>query len=73
MSTFVQIAVNIPAVSGVFDYSLPAELEGSVGIGHLVTVSFGHQVVQGVVLRFVDTPAVAETKAVIDLLDESLS
>ncbi len=70
MSTFVQIAVNIPAVSGVFDYVLPAQLEGSVGVGHLVTVPFGHQVVQGVVLRFVDIPAVEETKSVIDLLDE---
>lgn len=68
--TFVQIAVNIPAISGVFDYSLPAALEGSVGVGHLVTVPFGHQVVQGVVLRFVDIPAVEDTKAVIDLLDE---
>jgi primosomal protein N' (replication factor Y) len=70
MSTFVQIAVNVPAVSGVFDYHLAPELEGKVGIGSLVTVPFGSQVVQGVVLRFVETPAVADTKAVIDLLDE---
>ena len=70
MPTFVQIAVNIPAVSGVFDYSLPAELEGSVGIGHLVTVPFSHQVVQGVVLRFIDQSSVQDVKAVIDLLDE---
>ncbi len=69
MNIFVQIAVNIPAVSGVFDYSLPAELEGQVGIGHLVTVPFSHQVVQGVVLRFIDQPSVQEVKTVIDLLD----
>ena len=70
MSTFVQIAVNIPAVSGVFDYALPTELEGRLGVGHLVTVPFSHQVVQGVVLRFIDHPSVQEVKTVIDLLDE---
>ena len=56
-------------MSGVFDYHLPSELEGKVGIGHLVTVPFGHQVVQGVVLRFLEIPSVEDTKAVIDLLD----
>ncbi|MCP4141704.1 MAG: primosomal protein N' [Chloroflexi bacterium] len=69
MPTFVQISVNVPAVSGVFDYHLPDNLEGKVGVGHLVTIPFGHQVVQGVVFRFVETPAVEDTKSVIDLLD----
>ena len=67
---FIQIAVNIPAVSGVFDYALPTALEGRLGVGHLVTVPFSHQVVQGVVLRFIDQPSVQEVKTVIDLLDE---
>ena len=69
MPIFVQISVNVPAVSGVFDYHLPENLEGQVGVGHLVTIPFGHQVVQGVVLRFVEIPAVEDTKSVIDLLD----
>ena len=68
--TFVQISVNIPAISGVFDYHLPSNLEGKINIGHLVTIPFNNQIVQGVILRFVDTPAVEDTKAVIDLLDE---
>ncbi len=67
--TFVQISVNIPAISGVFDYHLSPKLEGKVSIGHLVTVPFNNQVVQGVILRFVDTPAVKDTKEVIDILD----
>ena len=66
---FVQISVNIPAISGVFDYHLSGNLEGQVCVGSLVTVPFGKQVVQGVVLRFVETPAVEDTKEVIDLLD----
>ena len=68
-NTFVQISVNIPAVSGVFDYHLSNNLEGKVGVGHLVTVPFGHQVAQGVVFRFLETPSVEDTKSVIDLLD----
>ena len=47
---FVEIAVNVPRVSGVFHYHLPPELEGRLEPGHLVLVSFGEQVVQGVVL-----------------------
>ena len=66
---YVRVALNVPTVTGVFDYHLPPELEGRVKAGHLVTVPFGKQTVQGVVLELVATPAVAETKPVLDLLD----
>ncbi len=66
---FVRIAVNIPSVTGVFDYALPTELEGKIGAGHLVTVPFGRQTVQGVVLELLGQPSVAETKPILDLLD----
>ncbi|MDI6769088.1 MAG: primosomal protein N' [Anaerolineales bacterium] len=66
---YAQIAVNVPTVTGVFDYALPPELEGKVGAGHLVTVPFGKQIVQGVVLELTAKPAVAETRAILDLLD----
>ncbi|RPH61314.1 MAG: DEAD/DEAH box helicase, partial [Chloroflexi bacterium] len=68
---YVRVAVNVPAVSGEFDYHLPAELEGPVAVGHLVTVPFGNQTVQGVVLEFVPQPAVADTKPVLALVDET--
>jgi primosomal protein N' (replication factor Y) len=68
-SLFARIAVNLPTLSGVFDYHLPAELEGRVGAGHLVRVPFGKQTVQGVVLELTASPAVAETKALLELLD----
>jgi len=66
---YAQIAVNVPSVTGLFDYSLPAELEGKLGAGHLVTVPFGKQTVQGVVLELVSQPSVAETRPIADLLD----
>jgi primosomal protein N' (replication factor Y) (superfamily II helicase) len=69
MSSFARIAVNVPSLTGVFDYHLPSELEGKVDAGNLVTVPFGRQTVQGVVMELVLKPAVAETKAVIELLD----
>ncbi len=69
MPAFAQIAVNIPTLSGVFDYQIPPEMEGKIGPGHLVTVPFGKQTAQGVVFRLVTEPSVPETKAILDLLD----
>ena len=70
MTTFVQIVVNVPAVSGIFDYSVPEFLFGKVGIGNLVIAPFGKQTVQGVVFRFIDQPSVQEVKEIIELVDE---
>ena len=67
--TFIRVAVNLPAVSGEYDYHLLDELIGAVGAGHLVTVPFGRQIAQGIVLELLDQPAVAKTRDVIDLLD----
>ena len=67
--SFARIAVNLPSLGGVFDYHLPEELAGQVGAGHLVTVPFGRQTVQGVVLELVSQPAVADTKPILALLD----
>ncbi|HSB66635.1 MAG TPA: primosomal protein N' [Anaerolineales bacterium] len=69
MTTYVEVAVNVPQVSGTFHYHLPAELEGIIQPGHLVEVPFGRQQVQGVVFRFVGQPEVPETKPVTSLLD----
>lgn len=69
MPTYLEIAVNIPQVTDVFHYHLPAVLEGQVGPGHLVVVPFGRQQVQGVVLRRLDRPEVAETRPVLSLVD----
>ncbi len=69
MTTYVQIVVNVPAVSGVFDYAIPESLEGQIGLGHLVIVPFGNKTVQGVVFRFVDTPSVQNVKEILELVD----
>lgn len=69
MTTYVEVAVNIPQVTGLFHYHLPLELEGNLDIGHLVIVPFGHQNVHGVILRFIDQPDVPETRPVLGLVD----
>jgi primosomal protein N' (replication factor Y) len=73
MPRFIEIAVNVPQVSGVFHYHLPDELYGQVKKGHLVLVPFGARTVQGVALGFVERPMVAETKPVLELVDPAVS
>ncbi|NUM44994.1 MAG: primosomal protein N' [Anaerolineales bacterium] len=67
--TYLQIAVHVPQVTGTFDYHLPPALEGQVQPGCLVTVPFGQQTVQGIVIGEVEVPAVADTRPVESLLD----
>ncbi len=69
MTVFVEIAVNVSQIHKSFHYHLPPALEGQVEVGHLVTVPFGRQTVQGVVLARVEDPTVSKTKAVLELLD----
>ncbi len=66
---YVQLAINMPAVSGVFDYHVPQELSEQIQPGCLVEAPFGKQKVQGIVLRVVAEPAVQETRPVTSLLD----
>ena len=71
MTTFVQIVVNVPAVAGTFDYTVPDSLLGQMGVGHLVVAPFGKQTVQGVVFRFIDQPSVPEVKEILELVDRA--
>ncbi|MEL7643543.1 MAG: hypothetical protein AAGU25_05500, partial [bacterium] len=66
---FISVAVNIPTISGVFDYSIPPALEKDIHPGALVVVPFGKQVVQGIVVEQVEVPAVEETREIIAVLD----
>ena len=65
-----RIAVNVPQVSGVFDYNVPVTLQARLGVGSLVTVPFGKQTVQGIVVDLPNESAVAELKEVSSLLDD---
>jgi primosomal protein N' (replication factor Y) (superfamily II helicase) len=69
MPDYVEIAVNVPQVTGVFHYHLPPDLAGRVSLGCLVVVPFGQREVQGVVIRLIEQPEVPETRPVASLLD----
>lgn len=66
---YARVAVNVPTLSGEFDYALPPELAAQVRTGSLVAVPFGNQTVQGVVMQLLDQPSVAQVKPVLSLLD----
>jgi primosomal protein N' (replication factor Y) (superfamily II helicase) len=70
MHSYVEVAINLPQISDRFHYHLPDELIGGVRPGSLVIVPFGRQRVQGVVLGFIESPDVSETRPVEVLLDE---
>jgi primosomal protein N' (replication factor Y) len=66
---FARVAVNVSAISSLFDYSIPAELASQIQAGCLVTVPFGNQIVQGIIVQLIDSPAVENPKPILDLLD----
>jgi len=66
---FARLAVNIPAISGVFDYLIPAELVSQLQAGCLVTAPFGNQTVQGIVIELSDSSPIPNPKPILDLLD----
>lgn len=66
---FVRLAVNIPAISGVFDYTVPAELAPHLRAGCLVTAPFGNQTVQGIIVELTDSSSIPNLKPILDLLD----
>jgi len=69
---YAEVAINLP-VEGTFHYHIPAELAGRLEFGHLVEVSFGPQLAQGIVLAFHPRPPhfVTETKPILRLIDRS--
>jgi len=70
MPSYVEVAINLPQIFNTYHYHLPTDLVECVMPGSLVIVPFGKQRAQGVILRFVETPEVAETRPIEDIMDE---
>ena len=66
---FCRLAVNVPMLSGIFDYLIPTELAGRVQVGFLVTAPFGKQTVQGVILELTESSEIENPRPIIDLID----
>jgi primosomal protein N' (replication factor Y) len=59
---YAEVAVNSPGSRSTFSYAIPPGL--NVSAGQAVWVPFGSRVIQGIVLRLSDEPAVEETKEI---------
>ncbi len=66
---FARVAVNVSAISGLFDYAIPNELAPHLQAGCLIIIPFGKQTVQGIIVQLLDSPSVENPKPIIDLLD----
>jgi primosomal protein N' (replication factor Y) (superfamily II helicase) len=66
---FARLAVNVPTITNLFDYSIPSEIAPHIQAGCLVTVPFGNQIVQAIIIALIDSPSVENPKPIIDLLD----
>ncbi|NWF65031.1 MAG: hypothetical protein HXY38_12075, partial [Chloroflexi bacterium] len=66
---YARLAVNIPALSGIFDYTIPLQLASKIQPGCLVTAPFGNQIAQGIVVELSDSSSAPNLKPILDLLD----
>jgi primosomal protein N' (replication factor Y) (superfamily II helicase) len=66
---FARLAINVPTITSLFDYSIPSELAPHIQAGCLVTAPFGNQTVQGIIVQLLDSPSVENPKPILDLLD----
>ncbi|WKZ35834.1 MAG: primosomal protein N' [Anaerolineales bacterium] len=66
---YARIAVNVSAISGLFDYSIPAEFAPHIQAGCLIVAPFGERTVQGIVIELTDASPIQNPKPITDLLD----
>jgi primosomal protein N' (replication factor Y) len=65
---YAEVAVNSPGSRSTFCYSVPPGL--NISVGQAVWVPFGSRVIQGIVLRLSDEPAVEETKEIAGIVTD---
>ncbi len=70
MHAFVEVAINLPQIDQTYHYHLTPDLSHQVQVGSLVIVPFGRQKVQGVVINFIESPEVSQTKAIDEVVDD---
>ena len=69
MKAYANVSVNVPSITGCFDYHVPETLQEQLAVGCLVEIPFGTQLVQGIVILLHEIPAVEGTRDIIGLID----
>lgn len=68
MTSYAEIAVNVPGVEGIFDYIIPDALKEKIEPGSLITVPFGAKTVQGIIILLKENSTVAEAREISSLV-----
>ena len=71
MPCYAKIAVHVPGVQDLFDYSIPQEFEHTLATGWLVEVPFGKQAVQGIILAIKQHSDVPNPRPIATILEEA--
>ena len=71
MPCYAKIAVHVPGVQDLFDYSIPQEFEHTLATGWLVEVPFGKQAVQGIILGIKQNSDVPNPRPIATILEEA--
>lgn len=67
MKAYALVSVNVKQIDRGYSYSVPEEMQAEIQVGSLVTVPFGKQIVQGVVLEFSPRPDLSEILDILEL------
>ena len=67
MKAYALVSVNVKQIERGYSYSVPEEMQAEIQVGSLVTVPFGKQIVQGVVLEFTPRPDLSEILGILEL------
>lgn len=67
MKAYALVSVNVKQIERGYSYSVPGEMQAEIQVGSLVTVPFGKQIVQGVVLEFTPRPDLSEILDILEL------
>jgi len=65
---YAEVAVNSPGSRSTFCYTIPPAF--NISVGQAVWVPFGSRVIQGIVLRLSDEPAVEETREIAGIVTD---
>ncbi len=63
------VDLPVPQTDRVYHYHVPVDMRGSIAMGMRVTVPFGGRRLTGYVVGFSSTPAVAETRDILRVID----
>ncbi|MEP7355912.1 MAG: DEAD/DEAH box helicase, partial [Anaerolineales bacterium] len=66
---FADVVVNVPHLTSAYSYAIPAEMQGRLAPGHLVTVPLVGRRTQGIITALTERSAVSKVSQIESLLD----